>query len=104
MLDFGVKAEADDSMDPPAAYVFLSGGKYTESQNALADARAAMGDAPAFFAYPKKEAEWNEMAKGLAESRAWQFHEFDPGDHGTKLFDTDPKIIDQLAEFIGGVK
>ncbi|MEO0325380.1 MAG: hypothetical protein AAF447_20660, partial [Myxococcota bacterium] len=74
----------------PAALVFLSGGSYTESQNAIADHRDFLGTLPILFAYPRSEAAWNE---GFAGTVGWSFEEFTPGAHGTRLFGTDSEAL-----------
>lgn len=104
MLDYTVAAAAarDPRQPVPAALVFLSGGGYSEKQNRLADHVAALGSLPAYFAYPSKEKPWNVGIEALAKDEgasAWEFHEYDPGDHGTLLFASDPEIVSALAEW-----
>ena len=105
MVDYAVHAHAsqDPAAPAPAALVFLSGGGYTEAQNPLSKHLDALQDMPAFFAYPRKEAEWNERIATLAKDRgldAWSFHVYEPGGHGTKLFDTDPALIPALVAWL----
>ena len=34
---------------------------------------------------------------------AWEFHQYTPGDHGTRMFDTNPESITNVIDFIDGV-
>ena len=88
VLDHAVWTQANAFA--PAALVFLSGGPYTENQNAIADHRAFLGGLPLLFAYPSSEAAWNEGFTGTA---GCSFEEFTPGAHGTRLFGSDGEAV-----------
>ncbi len=105
VLDYALRAARTGGIDPPAAMVLLSGGRYTEAQQSLEEALGVLGGVPALVAYPAAEREWNERARGLARGAGgdWRFVELDPGDHGTKLFASDPEIAGRIVGFLGGV-
>jgi len=67
--DFSVYADAESTVEQPAAMVFMSGGTYTENQNAIAANLDALDNHPIYFAYPQNEATWNEeIAAGAPKS------------------------------------
>lgn len=105
MVDYTIHAsETDAAKTPsPAALVFLSGGRYSENQHALSESLDVLGAIPALFAYPQKEAAWNDQTKQLAAEASiegWSFHVYEPGGHGTNLFKTDPELGAELVTWL----
>lgn len=98
-LDFTLFAAGDAGVRAPTALVFLSGGPYTENQSKVADNLETLGAIPAFLAYPPGEAEWNDGIAALAPAQ-WSFHEYQPGAHGTHLFESNPEVPGEVADFI----
>lgn len=95
-LDFTVQAAAGDR---PPALVWLSPGNYTENQNAVADRVGTLAPIPLFLGYPDSEAEWPEGIRAL-DTGAWEFHEYEGGQHGSRLFQTDPQIVGEIVTFL----
>jgi len=83
-IDYAVWADAHGE-PTPAAVGFLTGGTYTENQNAM----SAVPELPAFFAYSTAEAAWSNNQKG--SQSGWDFFEYPNGDHGTRLFTSGDK-------------
>lgn len=98
-LDFTLFAAGDAGVRAPTALVFLSGGPYTESQNKIADNLEALASIPNFLAYPPGEAEWNDGIAALKPA-GWTFHEYQPGAHGTHLFESNPEVPGEVADFL----
>lgn len=97
-LDYAVHAAKDEALTGPSALVFLTGGKYTETQNALPGSAATA--LPVLFTYNAKEAEWSEAQKGVERTGAWEFKSYDPGGHGTRAFEPNPESTDDVATFL----
>lgn len=105
MIDYNIQAHnAPDQRQPKAkAMVFLSGGPYTENQHKISEQLDALADIPAFFAYPKDEAEWNNEIQTMSETQevaCWSFQEYNEGAHGTFMFDSNPELIPQIGDFL----
>lgn len=96
----GDDAAADDSLTPPAALVFLSGGKYTEAQHKLDDHAGLLDPIPILFAFPRKEAAWSRRAARRHRDASWTVQEYAPGAHGTGLFESDPASVTLVAEHL----
>ncbi len=97
MIDFAVFAGQTEGIDSPTALVALSAGTYTEKQNSVVKSKSIL-PSRAFFAYPASEADWNE---GIAPAFGdWKFSEYDPGAHGTRLFESNPEIVSTIVQFI----
>jgi hypothetical protein len=96
LLDFSVFSVMVRTVEDPAALVFLSGGTYTTTQNAL-DA-GALGEAAALFVYPASEAAWNDSVAATAPA-SWRFVEIAPGGHGTALLTEAPETEGLVADF-----
>lgn len=79
----------------PVALGFMTGGGYTE-QNGTD--MAAMTSLPAVFTYSTAERDWSEDQRGL-DPGTWVFHEYAGGDHGTRMFDAAPEVVDDLVAF-----
>lgn len=97
-LDFTVAAKTHPKYEWPRAMVLLSGGHYTEKQHKLDDHRDLLETIPMLFLYPRSERSWNEA---LEQERApiWTFEEIEGRDHGTKLFDRRPEVVDTVVGF-----
>ena len=98
-LDYAVFAAADASAPAPALLVFLTGGSYTENQNQLND--AGLANTPLLFVYSNTEKQWSGGFKAGA-SASWKFSEYNPGAHGTNMFNTRPEAMDEVTTFIAG--
>lgn len=98
-VDYAVYAANRADIDRPAAMVFLSGGSYTENQNSIANSLTELADIPIQFAFPSAEAAWNRDVEALGVG-AWSFVEYDPGDHGTRLFDAAPASMGDVTDFL----
>jgi pimeloyl-ACP methyl ester carboxylesterase len=97
-LDFTVLAAGESGLHVPAALVFLSAGSYTENQNQMDDHRELLEPLPMLFAYPASESSQNEPFQTDAPD-TWQFQSYDPGAHGTGLFEANPSSIERVADF-----
>jgi len=86
----------------PSALVFLTGGTYTENQTKLNDHRDILDPLPILFVFSTLERGWSAGFLPGAPS-AWRFEEYDPGDHGTKMFEARPESIDVVASFLADV-
>ncbi|MCB9731748.1 MAG: hypothetical protein H6745_03825 [Deltaproteobacteria bacterium] len=100
VLDYTVAAAAGAVTGPvPAAIVFLTGGSYTENQNAVADHRAVLDAIPIRFVFSTAERAWSAAFAANAPA-AWVFDEYDPGDHGTRMFAARPEAMTAVADFL----
>ncbi len=100
-LDFTVFAGADAAYETPKALVFLTGGAYTENQNTISSHRPLLDPLSMHFVYSKAESAWSKGFEAGAPS-TWKFSEYDPGDHGTVMFDVRPESIAEVANFLDG--
>ncbi len=100
-LDFTVFAGADAAYATPKALVFLTGGQYTENQNKIASHRPLLDPLSVHFVYSKAESAWSKGFEAAAPS-TWKFSEYDPGDHGTRMFDVRAESIAEVANFLDG--
>ena len=99
-LDYAALA-ATDATDPrPAALVFLTGGTYTENQTSLTDSTPLLADTPLLLVYSTAEKAWSAGFVDGAPA-AWVFQEYDPGGHGTLMFDIQPGSMTLVADFLG---
>jgi pimeloyl-ACP methyl ester carboxylesterase len=98
-LDYAIFANGDAGAHSPKALVFLTGGTYTENQNAMDQNRAVVDALPILFVFSTAEAAWSAQFETGAPS-AWQFSEYDPGDHGTRMFTSRPESMDDVASFL----
>ncbi len=97
-LDYTVHAGRDEVIVGPSALVFMTGGKYTETQNALAGSAAA--SVPVLFTFNAKEAGWSLTQKAVERTGDWRFESYEPGGHGTRVFDPNPRAMDDVASFL----
>jgi hypothetical protein len=101
-VDYSVWAAGEDGYEQPAGLVFLSGGSYTENQNALMANVDVLDNHPILFNYPQSEAAWNTTVMGWAPGD-WDFQEYVPGAHGTGMFGTNPASITDTADWIAAL-
>jgi hypothetical protein len=99
-LDYTVYASTEAGLEVPAALVFLTGGSYTENQNAMNDHRTLLDAIPIQFVYATLENTWSIQFEPGAPA-AWDFREYDPGAHGTRMFESAPESVDVVADFVG---
>jgi pimeloyl-ACP methyl ester carboxylesterase len=99
VLDYTVMTATDDTLETPVALVFLTGGTYTEAQNAVADNRATLDPIPLLFVYSTAEREWSAPFEAGAPT-TWQFNEYAGGDHGTRMFSAVPTSVTDVADFL----
>lgn len=97
MLDYTVWA-AEQDLPVPVAVGFMSGGSYTENQADMSDMPAI----PAVFTYPPSESGWPLEHTDL-DPGTWQFLEYDGGSHGTRMFESKPRVRGDLVDFLAGV-
>ncbi len=95
VLDFAV----DTGLRAPKAMVFLTGGTYTESQNMVNAHRARLEALPIIFVFSKEERAWSAGFQAGAPP-GWLFKEYEPGDHGTRMFAARPEAMDDVAELL----
>lgn len=101
-LDYAVYAAENPDQPLPSAMVFLTGGAYTESQNALGDHHDPLDAVPIQFVFSPAEGGWSlGYQKGAPKS--WRFEELDPGDHGTKMFEASAESTARVAGFLAEV-
>lgn len=86
---------------PLRALVLLTGGGYTENQNNIADHRATLDQQHMQFVFSTAERAWSA---GFQEGapQIWNFEEFDPGAHGTRMFGERPESIERVAQYLSG--
>jgi alpha-beta hydrolase superfamily lysophospholipase len=80
-------------------HTLAAGGTYTELQNTFAKNRPALDAMPIMFVFSKAERAWSAALQPGAPA-AWQFKEYDKGDHGTRMFQAQPASMDAVAEFV----
>jgi pimeloyl-ACP methyl ester carboxylesterase len=97
-LDYTVKALDAEGLRGPSALVFLTGGAYTENQNRLLGGPAT--SVPALFTYNAREAEWSLAAKAGGPAELWSFAAYEPGGHGTRVFEANPESMDDIVRFL----
>lgn len=86
----------------PSALVFLTGGTYTENQASISAQHELLDPLPIDFVFSTTESAWSLGYKSGAPS-AWRFSEWDPGDHGTLMFEARPESIDAVVGFLNEV-
>ncbi|MEQ8457838.1 MAG: CocE/NonD family hydrolase [Sandaracinaceae bacterium] len=100
----GTTSVLDFTVDPgavsgPSAIAFLTGGGYTENQNAIADHRDALDPLPLLFLYSTEERAWSAAFEADG-SASWRFEEVADGAHGTNMFGAAPATIELVADFL----
>jgi hypothetical protein len=98
MVDF-VVGTGDGGALVPSALVFMTGGTYTENQHEMADV-AAVG-VPAQFTFSTEERAWS-VAQEPLDPGGWRFDEYAAGDHGTKMFEAEPSVSEDIVGFLSG--
>jgi len=97
-LDYAVAAAEVEGRQAPTALVFLTGGGYTENQNALKG--SVVEHLPVLFTCNAKEKEWSEAQKAYGNADLWRFRSYEPGGHGTKAFGPNPEAMDDVTGFL----
>ncbi len=97
-LDYAVAAAEVEGRQAPTALVFLTGGGYTENQNALKG--SVVEHLPVLFTYGDDEKDWSEAQKAYGNADLWRFQKYVLGGHGTKLFDRHPEAVRAVADFL----
>lgn len=82
----------------PKALVYLTGGGYTETNNSIAQNRAALEPIPSLFVFSTAERAWSAGLQG--GPTIWEFEEYDPGAHGTQMFGSRPESIQRVVTFL----
>ena len=103
-LDYTVAAASDERPDP-VALVFLSGGAYTENQNAWDDARATVDLLPILFLWGDADGAANTWATGIQATPAdpWVFEVYEgSGAHGTAIPTMHAGSVDTIGAFLEG--
>ncbi len=98
VLDF----TADPFLPRPAAIVFLTGGGYTENQTAIAANGDALSTLPIDFVFSTDERAWSAGFAGDAPE-VWNFDEYAPGGHGTRMFGVQPDSVTAVADWLDEV-
>lgn len=98
-LDFTIYANGEASVELPKALVFLTGGGYTETNNALSTNQALLETLPIFFVFSNTEASWSKQFEAGAPA-SWTFKEYNPGGHGTEMFAADQSSMDDVADWV----
>jgi pimeloyl-ACP methyl ester carboxylesterase len=93
-LDYAIWAPTE-GLPEAVALGFMTGGSYTENQNAMANAP----DIPAFFTFSDSEAAWSLDQAELGRDN-WAFLEYAGGAHGTLMFDAKPKVKTDIVDFL----
>lgn len=98
MLDYTLWASGEGN-PVPVALGFMTGGGYTENQNEMAELRARSPEIPAIFTYSTAERAWSVAQQEGAPS-SWVFHEYEDGEHGTRMFEVAPEVGSDLVAFL----
>jgi pimeloyl-ACP methyl ester carboxylesterase len=96
MIDYAALAEAE-GWTAPETLTFVSVVGSTTNNHEIADVPAT----PAHFTYPTAEADNNEPWKA-ANPGGWSFQEYDPGAHGTRMFESTPELAGDLHAWLDG--
>ncbi|MBX2800326.1 MAG: alpha/beta hydrolase [Myxococcales bacterium] len=97
LLDYAVWA-GGEGLPEPVAVGFMTGGNYTENQNAM----KTLPQIPAVFTYSTAESAWSDAQKPL-DPGSWSFLEYANGSHGTRMFGDKPDVRTDLVDFFSGV-
>lgn len=96
MIDYVAQA-TDEGWRPPDTMQFLSVVSSTTNNHAIEDVPLL----PALFSYPANEADNNEAWQS-ANSGNWEFEGYDPGDHGTRMFQNTPELPADMHAWLDG--
>ncbi len=89
MIDYAVWAESE-GLPKPDVMGFMTGGGYTENNVAVEQLSAT----PAIFTFSTEEREWSVAQE--QKSEVWNFSEYTYGAHGTKMFEAEPQVREDL--------
>ena len=95
-LDYAINTSMSDTADP-AALVFLTGGTYTENQNAVSS--GALQTLPVLFVFSTAERAWSAAFQSDAPE-PWAFLEYAEGAHGTLMFGAVDESVDAVADWM----
>lgn len=95
MLDYTLWGRSNGGVKP-VALGFMTGGSYTENQNSM-DKLVDM-ELPSVFTFSSAERGWSIDQQDRGEPE-WTFHEYPDGDHGTRMFQAAPEVMDDLVAF-----
>ncbi len=98
-VDYAIKAADGEGLVGPLTLVLMTGGSYTEKQNALKD--SVVTQLPVLFTFNAKEAAWSEAQRGGAPDGLWRFTAYAPGGHGTRVFAPNPEAMTDIVSYLG---
>lgn len=93
MIDYAIWAPSQ-GLPEPVALGFMTGGTYTETNEVMED----LPQIPSVFTFSTAERAWSEDQRPL-DPGTWSWLEYPEGDHGTRMFDADPTVTDDLTAF-----
>ena len=94
MIDYAALASTE-GWPAPATLQFVSAVRSTTNNHEISDVPAT----PALFSFPKNEAD-NNLPWQEANPGDWEFSEYDPGDHGTRMFQNTPELPADLHAWL----
>jgi len=94
VLDYAIWAPGE-GLPEAIAMGFMTGGSYTENQNAM----AAAPDIPAFFTFSTSESAWSLDQEALGHDD-WTMLEYPGGAHGTQMFDSKPTVKGDIEDWL----
>ncbi len=94
MIDYAAMA-SDEGWTAPETLTFVSVVGSTTNNHAIGDVPATT----AHFAFPTGEADNNEPWQA-ANPGSWTFQEYDPGAHGTRMFENTPELAPDLHAWL----
>jgi len=100
-LDYAIHALDSEGLRGPSGLVFMTGGKYTENQHTLSG--SVVQNLPVLFTYNAGEAEWSESQKKGAPQDIWRWISYQPGGHGTRVFESNPESMKDVTRFLAGL-
>ncbi len=98
-VDYTLYAHGQANLPAPKALVFLTGGRYTETNNSFGADHPILSTVPILYVFSTAERGWS-VGKETGAANIWQFEELDPGDHGTRMFTANSSSINLVAEYL----
>jgi pimeloyl-ACP methyl ester carboxylesterase len=83
-----------EGLPEPHALGFMTGGNYTENNTEMTEITTPR----ALFTFSEEEKAWSEM-QGAVDPGTWEFLKYDPGAHGTLMFEEAPEVAYDLVSF-----
>lgn len=101
VFDYIVSASDERSLPRVAAAVWLTPGGYTEAQSSIED-KSGLLTMPLLFVWTEEEAPADRFIAPLREGapRTWEFQEYTPGAHGTRMFTASETALDGVVGWI----